>query len=229
MIKVLSFNGSPRMDKGNTALILNSYLEGMREAGAEVELIYTNKLKIYPCTGELLCWGKNPGKCHISDDMQFLYPKLCNTDILVFAVPVYIPLPGQMQILINRLIPLMNPILEIRDGRTRARLRQDVRISKIVLVSSCGWWEKGNFGTVIRIVEELAKDISVEFAGSVLRPHAEFLREDNEKTRDVLKAANQAGYQLIIKGKMSPEILNIISCELVSMNGYMQTNNQVHK
>ena len=64
---------------------------------------------------------------------------------------------------------------------------------------------------------------------AVLRPHAEFLREDNEKTRDVLKAANQAGYQLIIKGKMSPEILNIVSCELVSLDRYMQINNQVHK
>ncbi len=228
-MKVLSFNGSPRMDKGNTALILNPYLEGMRKAGAEVELFYIKKLKIDPCVGELLCWGKNLGKCHILDDMQFLYPKLCDTDILVLAIPVYASLPGKMQILINRLIPLMNPKLEMRDGRTRARFRQDVRISKIVLVSSCGWWEKGNFGTVIRIVDELAKDVNVEFAGSVLRPHAEFLREDNEKTRDVLKAANQAGYQLVMKGKMSPEILNIVSSELVSLDKYMKINNQVYK
>jgi len=228
-MKVLSFNGSPQMGKGNTSMILNPYLEGMREAGAEIELFYTKKLKINECTGELSCWGKNPGKCHILDDMQFLYPKLCNTDILVFAIPVYVPLPGKIQILINRLIPLMNPILEMRDGRTRARFREEVKISKIVLVSSCGWWEKGNFGTVIRIVDELANDVSVEFAGTVLRPHAEFLREDNEKTRDVIKAANQAGYQLIRKGKMSPEILDIISSELVSLEMYMETNNQVHK
>ena len=37
-MKVIAFNSSPRMDKGNTALILNPFLEGMREAGAEVEL-----------------------------------------------------------------------------------------------------------------------------------------------------------------------------------------------
>jgi len=35
-----------------TALILNPFLEGMREAGAGVELFYTRKLDIKPCTGE---------------------------------------------------------------------------------------------------------------------------------------------------------------------------------
>jgi multimeric flavodoxin WrbA len=228
MMKVLAFNGSPRMGKGNTALILNPFLEGMRETGAEVELFYTRKLKINPCTGELLCWGEKPGQCHISDDMQLLYPKLRKTDILVLATPVYIPLPSEMQNLINRLITLMNPVLEMRAGRTRARFRQDVEIRKIVLVSTCGWWEIGNFGTVLRIVDELAEDVSVEFAGAVLRPHANFLREDNEKTRNVLKAAKQAGYQLVKKGKMSPETLKVVSCELMSLEKYMQTNNQVH-
>ena len=228
-MKVLAFNGSPKMGKGNTALILNPFLEGMRDAGAEVELFYTRKLKINPCTGELLCWGKMPGQCHISDDMQLLYPKLRKTNILVLATPVYIPLPSEMQNFINRLITLMNPVLEMRAGRTRARFRQDVKISKIVLVSTCDWWEKGNFGTVLRIVDEIAEDVSVEFAGAVLRPHANFLRENNEKTRNVLKEAKQAGYQLVKKGRMSPETLKVVSCELISLEKYMQTNNQVHQ
>jgi len=32
-MKVLAFNCSPRMDNGNTALILNPFLEGMKEVG----------------------------------------------------------------------------------------------------------------------------------------------------------------------------------------------------
>ena len=81
--------------------------------------------------------------------------------------PVYIPLPGAMQNVINRLCPLIEPRLEFRQGRTRARFRDDVNIRKIVLVSTGGWWEKENFDTVVRIVEELAEAASVEFGGSI--------------------------------------------------------------
>ena len=45
-MKVLAINGSPHMDEGNTAMILNPFLEGMKEAGSDVEVFYTRKLKI---------------------------------------------------------------------------------------------------------------------------------------------------------------------------------------
>jgi multimeric flavodoxin WrbA len=45
-MNVLAINGSPHMDDGNTAMILNPFLDGMKEAGANVELIYTRKLKL---------------------------------------------------------------------------------------------------------------------------------------------------------------------------------------
>ncbi len=48
-MKVIAINGSPKVDDGNTARILNPFLEGMEEAGAEVELFHTRKLKIKPC------------------------------------------------------------------------------------------------------------------------------------------------------------------------------------
>ena len=35
-MKVVAIQGSPSMDKGMTALILNPFLEGMKGAGAEV-------------------------------------------------------------------------------------------------------------------------------------------------------------------------------------------------
>lgn len=216
MIKVVAISGSVRMEKGNTAIILGPFLDGVKEAGASVELFYAKRLNIKPCIGDFQCWNKKPGQCCISDGMQLLYPKLREADILVLATPVYIPLPGEMQNLINRLCPLADPILETRDGRTRARLRDDVKISKIVLVSTCGWWEKGNFGTVLRIAEELAKDLSIEFAGAVLRPHAYLMIENKEKAKIITKAVKQAGFQLVKQGRMTNEILEKISQPLIS-------------
>jgi multimeric flavodoxin WrbA len=160
-----------------------------------------------------------PGECCIKDKMQLLYPELREADILVLATPVYIPLPGDMQNIINRLCPLLDPVLEFRKGRTRATFRKDVRIRAIVLVSASGWWEKQNFGTVLRIVKEFAEDASVNFAGAVLRPHASVMRKDGELTQDgraVLDAVRKAGYELAKSGAMREETLKAISRPLIS-------------
>jgi len=220
MMKAIAINSSPKMKKGNTAMILDSFLKGMKEAGATTELFYAMQLKIKPCTcGKMYCWNKEPGKCCIKDDMELLYPKLREADILILATPVYIPLPGKMQNVINRLCPLINPVLELKQGRTQARFHKNVKIGRIVLVSTCGWWEIENFKTVKCIAEELAKGVNVEFAGAVLRPHAYLMRKKGELTKDgevVLDAVKRAGYELVKKGRMSNETLEIISHPLIS-------------
>ncbi len=200
------------------------------DAGSDVELFYASRLKVKPCTcGEMYCWYKRPGECYIKDDMQLLYPKLRKADILILATPVYIPLPGEMQNIINRLCPLVKPFLETREGRTRARFDEEVEIQKIVLVSTGGWWEKANFGTVVRITEELAEDTSVEFAGAVLRPHAFLMREEGQLTEDgeaVLNAVRRAGYELVKEGVMGRKTLEAISRPLISEDELRRRYNQ---
>ena len=224
-MNVLVVNGSARMEKGNTARVLAPFVDGMHEAGASVELFYAHKLNLSPCTGEFYCWYQKPGACYIQDDMQMLYPKLWAADVLVLATPVYIPLPSGMQIFLNRLCPLMEPVLSWRDGRTRARLHGDVKIRKIVLVSTCGWWEMGNFGTVVRIAEELAKDCGVEFVGPVLRPHAYLLAQESEKSQAVRDALRKAGLELVQSGSVSRSLLDVIGQPLVSEEAYRQSQN----
>lgn len=220
MIKAVAINGSPRKDKGNTAFLLTRFIQGMTEGGSEVELYYTSRMKIKPCScGKLNCWNNTPGECSIQDDMQNLYPVLKAADILILATPVYVPLPGDMQNLINRLVPLMQPKLVRRDGRTRAQARDGVKFKKIALVATSGWWEIENLDTVLRIVRELAEDISIEFAGGVLRPHSNYLRKNGEATKDgaaVLEAAKQAGYELATESAMHPETLQAVSRPLIS-------------
>lgn len=203
--------GSLRMEKSNTMKLLKPFLEGMEAAGASVDVFYTKRLNIKPCDGEFYCWNKKPGECYINDSMQTMYPALREADILVFATPVYAPLPGEMQNFLNRLVPLMNPVLKRQNGRTRAKLRPDVKISKFALVSSSGWWEMGNFGTVLRIIKELAKDCNVKFAGALLRPHIHDMEGNPKKAKEILDAAKQAGYQLIKNGSLPKPLLKTIS------------------
>lgn len=224
MVKAVAINGSPRKEKGNTALLLTPFIEGMTEGGSEVDLYYTSRMKIKPCScGIFNCWRSTPGECSIQDDMRNLYPVLEAADILVVATSVYSPLPGDMQNFLNRLIPLMQPKLVRREGRTRAQARDGVRIKKIALVAVSGWWEIENLDTVLRIARELAEDISVEFAGGLLRPHSSYMRNNGETTKEgaeVLEAAKQAGYELATEGVIHPETLQAVSRPIISETAY---------
>ncbi|UCF96471.1 MAG: flavodoxin family protein [Spirochaetaceae bacterium] len=228
-MKVAAINGSSRMEKGYTDILARPFLQGMREAGAEVELFYAKRLMIKPCTGEFHCWDEKPGECYQHDEMQTLYPKLREANILVLAVPVYIPLPGVMQNLINRLCPLLEPILEIRDGRTRARLRSNVQIQRIVLVSTGGWWEIGNFNTLVGIAAELAETMGIEFSGALLRPHAYLMIRKGELTKkgeEILDAARKAGQALVRHGKIPEDLSTSVSRPLISSDAFVKLWNR---
>jgi len=230
MTKVLAFNGSPRMEKGNTALILNPFLEGMREAGADVELFYIRKLKINPCRGDFICWVKTPGQCWQKDDMQMLYPRLREADIYVFATPVYVDgATGPMKNLLDRIIPLAQPFFELREGHCRHLARGGSKHGKVVLVSNCGFWEMDNFDPLLVHIKAVCKNADREFAGALLRPHGEALRpmmELGASPDDVFAAAKDAGRQLIRDGKMSPGTLNAVSRELMPLEMYFKFANE---
>jgi multimeric flavodoxin WrbA len=229
MTKLIAVNGSVRTENSDTSFLMKPFLEGAEKADADVEVFYVKHLNIQPCIGDFHCWDEKPGECVISDDMQMLYPKLRGADILLLITPVYVPLPGEMQNFFNRLCPLIEPILEWSHGRTRARFHEDVKIKKIVLLSASGWWEKGNFGTVVRIAEELAKDANVEFGGAILRPHASYLGRNKEKTKSILDALRQAGFQLVKEGKIDKEVLENISQPLISEKEFRQRSNEAYR
>lgn len=233
MTKVLAFNCSPKMDKGNTALILAPFLEGMREAGTQVELFYTRKLKINPCTGEFNCWTKNPGKCYQDDDMNMLYPKLGGADIYVFATPVYEwGVSGPMKNLMDRMIPLALPFFELRDGHCCHPPREGTKRGKVVLVSTCGFWEMDNFDPLLVHMKAFCKNTGRKFTGALLRPHGSGLRRMMEvgiPMDDIFEAAKEAGRQLVKDGKMSPETLKIVSRELMPLDMYIQAVNATYQ
>jgi multimeric flavodoxin WrbA len=231
MIKVLAFNGSPKTDKGNTTLILTPFLDGMREAGARVELFYTKKLEISPCQGEANCWFKHPGRCFQDDDMNPLLPKFRAADILAFASPVYCDgITGPLKNLIDRLaLPLMGTSYCLRDGHSRLSLPEGYHSKKLVFVSSCGLWETDNFDPAVIHMRALSRNMASEFAGALLRPHATLLRgmaDMGAPIQDVFDSAREAGRQLVEEGKMSEETLQTVSRELIPREQYMDEVNR---
>ncbi len=232
-MKVLAFNCSPKMSKGNTALILDPFLDGMREEGAAVEVFFTRKLKIKPCSGEFNCWFKTPGKCFQNDDMEMLLPKIDEADIIVFATPLYADgVSGPMKNLMDRQLPRGIPYLEFRDGRCRHPMGDNHKPGKIVLVSSCGLWEMENFDPILAHMKAYSQNMLKEFAGALLRPHSPALSimlQDGEALKEIVQAAKQAGRQLVSEGKMSVDVLKTVSRELVPAEEFVTRLNQMIK
>lgn len=90
-MKVLALNSSPRSEEESyTAMMLNRLVEGMREAGADVEVANLREKKIKHCIGCMTCWTKTPGICVQKDDMTLdLFPKWSACDLVIYATPLY--------------------------------------------------------------------------------------------------------------------------------------------
>ena len=232
-MKVLALNASPLMERGNTALLLSPFLDGMREEGWVVELIYTSRLHVKSCLGDGACWIKTPGKCVQKDDMTSLLPKIQEADVIVFATPLYVDgMTGNLKNLVDRLIPTIEPYFVMRDEHCRHPPRQPHKHSKVVLISNCGFWEMDNFDPLVKHVQAICRNACWEFAGALLRPHGEALGYMVKKglaVQDVLTAAKNAGRELARTGRISEENMKIVSRELVPLETYVEMTNKGFK
>lgn len=89
-MKVVGFMGSPRI-KGNTAVLVDTFLKGAATAGAEVKRFDLVNLTINQCRG---CFRKcilKPGyRCGtFRDDMDMLLKEMVSADLMLFASPYY--------------------------------------------------------------------------------------------------------------------------------------------
>ncbi len=231
-MKVIAINASPRIKNSNTSVILNPFLEGLKEAGAEVDLVHVQKLDIKPCLGCWTCMLKTPLQCVQKDDMAELFLKLAAANIVVWATPVYVEGPtAQLKTIVDRTFvgASLNPAYEIRDGHQRLKRPDGLVPSKLALVSTCGYHEMDNFDTLLNWIESLIRNGLFDFAGALLRPHANVFHpiyKTKLDVDDILQAANDAGRQLITEGKISKQTLSIVSRDILSRDDYIKTANQ---
>ena len=228
-MKVIAINSSPRKNKGLTANILIPFLEGIRESGADLDLFYTKDLTINFCRSCYQCWTTTPGKCSQKDDMELLLPKFRDSDLWIFASPIYCDgINGSMKTIIDRLIALMKPFTELRDGRCRHPLREDVKLGKVIFVSSAAWWKMENFDPMITYFKAFCNNFNREFAGALLRPHSVALVPLRKESviDDINAAAKKAGNQIIEQGTISQEYISTISQELMPQDVYIDVLNK---
>lgn len=86
-MKITILNGSPRHN-GNTQIMADTFSETARENGHTVNILNIANMNIRGCLGCKYCYSHG-GKCVQDDDMENVLAELSDTDMVVFASPVY--------------------------------------------------------------------------------------------------------------------------------------------
>jgi multimeric flavodoxin WrbA len=157
---------------------------------------------------------------------------MARADVWVYATPLYVDgMTGPMKMFLDRMIPGALPFFEMRDGHNRHPGRGNRQGGKIVLVSSCGFWELDNFDALVTHMKAYCKNANREFAGALLRPHAGALGPMVQAgiATDVVVAAKEAGRQMVTTGNIQDDTLGVVRRELLPMQTYFEMANRGFK
>lgn len=206
-MKILVFNGSPRGEKSNTMQLTNAFLKGMkRAADCEMEIVPVCQKNIKDCLGCFGCWTKTPGKCVIPDDMERILKAYLAADIVVWSFPLYYyGMPSRVKALMDRLLPLNLPYMQISaDGTDCGHpSRYDMSGKRYALLSTCGFYKReNNYDALERQFDILyGKDNLVK----IFCPEGELFAQPQLKARcgEYLKSVEQAGYEWLQSGQIS--------------------------
>jgi multimeric flavodoxin WrbA len=126
-------------------MLVRKAAEGADSKGAIVKTIWLAELNIGECNGCLVCWqGKS---CSKRDDMLDIYPKIIDSDAIIFGTPVYWYGPtALMKAFIDRFVYFNCP-------ENRAKIRG----KKAGLVIP---FEEENFDTARPVVEFFEKSLA---------------------------------------------------------------------
>ncbi len=181
--KVLILKGSPRKN-GNSSVLADQAALGAKENGAEVESFRIDEMNIHPCDACDFCQETN-GVCVIQDDMQSLYPKIQQADVLVLASPIYwFTISAQLKLCIDRWYAFQPIRHEVWPGK------------KIGIVLTYGDSDPYDSGAVnaIHTFQSMFRYLDVEIAGMVYGSASDV--GDVEKQPDLMQKAHQLGEKL---------------------------------
>ncbi len=226
-MKILALNSSPRVGvQSKTEMMLNWLVEGMREAGGDVEVVNLKEKKINNCIGCFTCWTKTPGRCIHKDDMsEELYSKWAEADLVVYATPLYYhTMNAAMSAFRERTLPSIQPFLEHDGEKTHHPLRH--KVPPAVWLSVCGFPEKFEFDVLSDYLKRTTHEEG-RIVAEIYRPGAESMSGDmyTEILADIRDATIQGGRELVRSMEIAPETMERISQPIGDTELFNRTGN----
>jgi multimeric flavodoxin WrbA len=199
-MEVLAFNASPRKEKSVSEIIMNLFLAGAAEGGAETESHHIVDLDIKGCVGCFKCWVETPGKCIYRDDMDWIIPKFMDADVIYLGTPIYNSnITHYLQKMTERMLPTSLPTMVEENGSTIHPERYERKTQQLVLAAVAGFPDTENFNQVRAL-----------FPGAIyiFLPTAQIL-QDPEGSKYVsyfTDAVKEAGRQMAAQGEIDEAV-----------------------
>jgi len=227
-MKTVVINAAPRMEAGNTQMILTPFLVGMRERGAKVDIAILARKNIQRCIGCFTCYATTPGVCIHDDDMPALEKRIRAADLMILATPVYLDgMTSWAKTLLDRMVTFLDPHF-ISDEKGFAHPLRWPFPKKMFLVSVCGYPGMHNFDPLLIHMERAAHNFHSEFCGALLRPaifSLLFTKKYPDRVRRIMDAVRHAGQELVTLGRVSQETQDVVAEEICSPEELMATAN----
>jgi multimeric flavodoxin WrbA len=180
---VLIIKGSPRIN-GNSVTLANQVYAGAEQAGAVVESINIAEMDIRPCDACDVC-KESYARCIVEDDMQSLYPKLIQADVIVLAFPIYFfTINAQMKLFIDRWYALEDEQGYLLGGK---------QLALVFVYGDTDLYTSGGINA-IHTFESLSRYIGIEIAGMVYGTADKL--GDAEKQTELMAKAFKLGEQI---------------------------------
>lgn len=180
--------GSPRKS-GNTAALLEPFMNELRKNKVECELVWLYDLEIHPCVACRGCqkdWTRFG--CRYEDDGQMLFDKIIGSDMLILTSPIYSwYCTPPMKAVLDRMVYGMNKYY----GEERGPALWAGK--KMALITTCGYrpekgadlWEEG--------MKRYCKHSQLQYIGMLAERHLGYGSEfmDDEKAAHAKAFARQ--------------------------------------
>jgi multimeric flavodoxin WrbA len=217
-VKILLLLANPRKD-GYTQNCVNLFLNGMNDAGADVDVVDLTSTNIKSCRGCFHCWS-NPGVCIQKDGQSQLLEKFLSSEMLVVATPNYaFGVSSYLKIFQERTLPLLTPgVCRSPLGHDANSLRYPDRgPKKMAALIVGGLKDSDHMSGVKKSLELYADGFQMEFCGALTRSESFLLQFAESKPKTISKIDNaltRAGRMLVLEGKISDDLFEKVATPL---------------
>jgi len=186
--------GSPRLN-GNTATLCKPFIDELKFHRANVEYIELHGKRIAPCLGCMHCQDvSGEYGCIQKDEMQRIVESILNTDVVVFATPIYTwQATPPMKAVMDRLFGL-NKFYGTAPRETLNKTKA------YALLSTCGYDPSYAADLLDEVFRRLCKHSDIPYAGMYAVSDGD---GDNVKTlltKDILDGVRQFTQKLLLFG-----------------------------